>query len=115
MPATWECPSCKRRVPLSVEECRCGWLRSRVAVAPPRPTDQARGATRRPWELWTVMAVMVVCIGWGVYLIVSPPAPSPAVGILGYVDPTPGPRQTATPRPTTTTTTTSTTTPAQPQ
>jgi hypothetical protein len=64
MPATWECPSCKRRVPLSIEECRCGWLRSRVAVAPPRPTDAARGATtRRPWELWAVVAVMVVCIG----------------------------------------------------
>ena len=104
MPATWECPSCKRRVPLSIEECRCGWLRSRVAVAAPRPTDQARGATRRPWELWAVVGVAVVCLGWGIYLIVRPPAPSPAVGILGYVDPTPPPPSTAKPRPTTTTT-----------
>jgi hypothetical protein len=91
MAATWECPSCKRRVPLSIEECRCGWLRSRVAVAPPRRTDAARGSVRRPWELWAVVAVLVVCLGWGVYLIVRPPAPSPAVGILGYVDPTPAP------------------------
>jgi hypothetical protein len=103
MPATWECPSCKRRVPLSIEECRCGWLRSRVAVAAPRPTDQVRGTTRRPWELWAVVGVVVVCLGWGIYLIVRPPAPSPAVGILGYVDPTPPP-STAKPRPTTTTT-----------
>jgi hypothetical protein len=104
MPATWECPSCKRRVPLSIEECRCGWLRSRVAVAAPRPTDQARGAARRPWEIWAVVGVLVVCLGWGIYLIVRPPAPSPAVGILGYVDPTPPPPSTAKPRPTTTTT-----------
>jgi hypothetical protein len=95
MPATWECPSCKRRVPLSVEECRCGWLRSRVAVAPPRPSEPARGTTRRSWEVWAVVAVVVVCLGWGVYVIVSPPAPSPAVGILGYVDPTPPPKPTA--------------------
>lgn len=99
MPATWECPSCKRRVPLSIEECRCGWLRSRVAVAPPRPTDQARGSTRRPWEVWAVMGALVLCIGWGVYLIIWPPAPSPAVGILGYVDPTPPPPSSGTPRP----------------
>ena len=104
MPATWECPSCKRRVPLSIEECRCGWLRSRVAVAAPRPTDQARGATGRPWEIWAVVGVLVVCLGWGIYLIVRPPAPSPAVGILGYVDRPPPPPTTAKPRPTTTTT-----------
>jgi len=103
MPATWECPSCKRRVPLAIEECRCGWLRSQVVVAAPRPTDQARGAARRPWEIWAVVGVVAVCLGWGIYLIVRPPAPSPAVGILGYVDPTPPPPRppTATPPPTT--------------
>lgn len=96
MPATWECPSCKRRVPLSVEECRCGWLRSRLPVAAPAAGAPARGTTARPWELWAVGAVLAVCLGWGVYLIFRPPAPSPAVGILGYVDPTPRPP--ATPR-----------------
>jgi hypothetical protein len=48
------------------------------------------------------VGVVVVCLGWGIYLIVRPPAPSPAVGILGYVDPTPPPPSTAKPRPTTT-------------
>jgi hypothetical protein len=99
MATTWDCPSCKRRVPLSVEECRCGWLRSRVPIATPRPTDTARGAVKRPWELWVVLGVVVFCLGWGVYLIVRPPAPSPARGILGYVDPTPPPRVTRTPSP----------------
>ena len=47
------------------------------------PSDLARGATRRPWELWVGVAVVVVLLGWGVYLIVRPPAPSPAAGILG--------------------------------
>ena len=91
MPSTWECPSCKRRVPLSIEECRCGWLRSRAAIAPPRPSEPARGTTRRAWETWVVIGIVLVCLGWGAWMIVSPPAPSPAVGILGYVDPTPPP------------------------
>lgn len=91
MPATWDCPSCKRRVPLSVEECRCGWPRGRVPVAPPAKGDLARGATRRSWEIWVGLAVAVVALAWGIYWIVRPPAPPPAKGILGYVDPTPRP------------------------
>ena len=98
MSATWECPSCKRRVPNSVEECRCGWLRSRVPVAAPQPGDLVRGATRRPWELWVGLAFGVLMLAWGIYLIVRPPAPSPATGILGYVDPTPAPKASARPK-----------------
>ena len=91
MVATWECPSCKRRVPNSVEECRCGWLRSRVPIAVPRAGDLARGATRRSWEIWVGLAIAAVMLAWGVYWIFRPPAPSPAQGILGFVDPTPPP------------------------
>jgi hypothetical protein len=94
MPATWECPSCKRRVPLSVEECRCGWQRSRVPIAAPRRSDPARGATQRRWEIWVGLAVAIVMLAWGIYWIVRPPAPSPATGILGFVDPTPAPPST---------------------
>ena len=91
MPATWECPSCKRRVPNTVEECRCGWLKSTVPISAPKASDPARGVTRRRWEIWVGVAVAVVMLAWGVYMIVRPPAPSPAKGILGYVDPTPPP------------------------
>jgi hypothetical protein len=85
-------------VPNTVEECRCGWLRSRVPVAVPQPGDLARGATRRPWEIWIGVAVAVVMLAWGIYWIVRPPPPSPAKGILGYVDPTPAPASSS-PRP----------------
>lgn len=98
MSATWECPSCKRRVPNSVEECRCGWLRSRVPIAAPRPDDLARGATRRPWEVWVAVTFGVLLLAWGVYWIVRPPAPSPATGILGYVDATPRPSPSVRPK-----------------
>jgi hypothetical protein len=98
MSATWECPSCKRRVPNSVEECRCGWLRSRVPIAAPRPDDLVRGATRRSWEVWVAVTFGALLLVWGVYWIVRPPAPSPATGILGYVDPTPPPSPSARPK-----------------
>jgi hypothetical protein len=98
MSSTWECPSCRRRVPNSVEECRCGWLRSRVPVAAPRSGDLARGARRPAWELWAGVALGVVLLAWGIYSIVRPPPPSPARGILGYVDPTPAPRASARPK-----------------
>lgn len=98
MPATWECPSCKRRVPISVEECRCGWLRSRVPIAAPRPSDPVRGATRRGWEIWVGLGFALVLLAWGIYWIVRPPPPSPATGILGYVDPTPPPAASPSPR-----------------
>jgi hypothetical protein len=99
VPATWECPSCKRRVPLSVEECRCGWLRSRAPIAAPRASDPARGATRRSWEVWVGVTVAVLALAWGIYWIIRPPAPPPAQGILGFVDPgPPGPTPTARPK-----------------
>ena len=98
MSATWECPSCKRRVPNSVEECRCGWLRSRAPIAAPRPGDLARGAQRPRWELWAGVALGVVLLAWSIYSIVRPPSPSPATGILGYVDPTPMPHASARPK-----------------
>jgi len=100
MPATWECPSCKRRVPLAVEECRCGWLRSRVPVAAPRPSDPVRGTARRGWETWVGLAVVVGALAWGIYWMVRPPAKPNTKGILGYVDATPPPPSTRpTPRP----------------
>jgi hypothetical protein len=76
---------------MSIEECRCGWLRSRVPIAAPRASDPARGTTHRSWEIWLGAVVAALALAWGIYWIVRPPAPPAAQGILGYVDPTPPP------------------------
>jgi hypothetical protein len=44
------------------------------------------------------VAFGILLLAWGIYWIVRPPPPSPATGILGFVDPTPAPKASARPR-----------------
>lgn len=97
MPAMWECPQCHRRVPMNVEECRCGMFRPRAA-----PPGGARRAGAAPGNLmenepfsWrelpgSVKAGLAVAVLSGVggilWLIFAPAAPLKMMPLLGYMD-----------------------------
>lgn len=92
MPATWECPSCHRRVPENLDECRCGMMRAVAEASQARSAIQKQGLPRDV-ILW--LGAMVVILLLGVLWLMRSSKPERVVPVLGYVDrpvPTPPPR-----------------------
>src|SRR5262245_6749935 len=102
MPATWLCPSCGRRVPASLGECRCG---------SPRPSVQAleRATSSRqklPRDVLALAIVLGLVVIGGIVALFLPYGRGRALNLLGVLDrrppqvtPTPTPRPASTPTP----------------
>jgi hypothetical protein len=98
MSTTWPCPSCKRRVPLQLLECRCGMRRPAQAMAPAMGQPQRRPAPRggsgflasnSDWGwLLLFVALFVGSALWG-FLVPGPPKPPPLLGVLDPPRPQP--------------------------
>jgi hypothetical protein len=103
MPVTWECAQCHRRVPMALQECRCGAFRPQPDAParlrmPDGPDDIAgpRFSWRElPRPVVVALGVIVVStLAVLVSMFVYPPAPPPLMPLLGYMDrpaPTPPP------------------------
>jgi hypothetical protein len=94
MAATWLCPGCGRRVPASLEECRCGSPRPSAAAI-------ARVAGRRqklPRDVLILVVVLVLVVVGGLVALFFPYGPNKGPGLLGIVD-KPRPLVAATPTP----------------
>jgi len=102
MPATWPCPSCGRRVPAQLGECRCGT---------PRPSVQAlqRSAAVRqklPRDVLALAVLLSLVVIGGLVALFFPYGRGRALNLLGVVDPRPSrsapapARSPATPTPT---------------
>jgi hypothetical protein len=99
MSTTWACPSCKRRVPLQLLECRCGMGRPARAVggqpANRAAARQALFSSNADWG-WLILFV-VLLIGAAVWAAraPSPEALPPLLGVLDRPRPAPSPSPTA--------------------
>jgi S1-C subfamily serine protease len=73
------CPSCERRVPPSVEQCRCGHVFP--SAANPDGESEKGSEARHPWL--GPVAALIIAVAAGVYMFrPSPPAPvAPASAI----------------------------------
>lgn len=78
----WKCPSCDRRVPASVDTCRCGTHRSQ-AVAQVARQEIAKRRRSLPKELWLGVVVMIATLLVLAWRIVRPPPEQPIVPLLG--------------------------------
>src|SRR5262245_48583241 len=87
----WTCPSCGRRVPRRVDECRCGFKQSDAPVeagaAPPAATSTARGSRR--WPL--MMFGLLVVVGAGLFEWQAHMEPAAAAGKSTRLTTTPPP------------------------
>ncbi len=92
----WSCPHCKRRVPGSLEECRCGFLRVLAVQAEAREVEKAR----MPWDIWAALGVMALALILGLVWIFMPAKRNPLPALLGYSAAAPSPTPTPKPRPT---------------
>ena len=63
MQFSWTCPSCARKVPSRVTECRCGF--QQADAPPPLPEQALEPAPATPARRWVLPAVVVVilCVG----------------------------------------------------
>ncbi len=84
----WHCPSCGRRVPRRVEECRCGFRQpaDEMVIAAPVPNDQVPARGRRQLRLKTIMLLgIALLLGAGVAAVSLrswwAPAPPPAATV----------------------------------
>src|SRR6185295_814261 len=87
----WTCPSCGRRVPRRVDECRCGFKQADApgeeAVAPAAETPTPRGSSR--WSLLTFGLLVVA--GVALFIAQSQTKPEAAAGQPPRVATTPPP------------------------
>jgi hypothetical protein len=83
MPATWLCPSCGRRVPASLQECRCGALRSSAAAV---RVAAARRRQTLPRDVLALLVVLVLVVLAGLVALFLPYGPNRLPKILGIVD-----------------------------
>jgi S1-C subfamily serine protease len=82
MPASaWICPSCDRRVPRTVDVCRCGhdWSGSEEAVSDPPRDTVVPGEARKPKGLSTAVAAGGVVLIGGAIAFVALGQPSRSV------------------------------------
>ncbi len=82
MPASaWICPSCDRRIPRTVDVCRCGheWTGSEEPVADPLRDTAPPGPTRAPAGLPTALGAGAVVLIGAVIAFVALGRPSPQV------------------------------------
>ncbi len=90
---TWLCPNCKRRVPATLAECRCGFLQVLAVQAETRDAERVR----LPWDIWVALGVMALALILGVVWIFLPAKRNPIPALLGYSAPAPTPQPTKTP------------------
>ncbi len=85
--ATWECPSCHRRVPRRVDACHCGYTQSQAAALAATPAPPPPG-TRQPlpWEIRIGLAFLALVAILGVARLFQRWQPEPIAPVLGYVD-----------------------------
>ena len=93
MPATWLCPSCGRRVPASLEECRCGVPRSSAAVAAVRMQGRRQ---KLPRDVVVLLVVLVLLVVGGLVVLFLPYGRGKSLRLLGTLE-QPRPTPTATP------------------
>jgi hypothetical protein len=79
----WTCPSCKRRVPGSLESCRCGFPKAQAV----RLQVVEAQKTEIPWQVKAFLAALVVVVVIGVVELFRPAAPTKIIPLLGYMDP----------------------------
>jgi S1-C subfamily serine protease len=82
--AAWNCPSCRRRVPRQVEECRCGF---KWADLPPADVTAAVPPETQSNKRGLILLVVGLVVGGGLMLLVLRPAP--AVNVATTNTPTP--------------------------
>jgi S1-C subfamily serine protease len=86
----WTCPSCGRRVPNRVAECRCGLQQPDFAAATPEP------ATGRGKGLAFLAGLLIVCAAFALYAMRPGTAePTPASVPVTAPAPQPAPQQPA--------------------
>ena len=90
---TWLCPHCKRRVPVTLDECRCGSLRVLAVQAETREAERVR----MPWDIWAALGVMALALILGVVWIFLPAKRNPLPALLGYSASAPTPQPTKAP------------------
>lgn len=95
MPPTWLCPSCGRRVPAQLGECRCGVPRTSAVVAAVRARVRGQKLPRDVVVLLVVLGLVVVGALVALFL---PYGQNKLPKLLGFVD-RPRPAATATPAP----------------
>jgi len=77
---SWKCPACDRRVPIRVQECRCGFQRQESDAAP--LTDPAETSARSgPSSSLFLVLGAAIGLGMAVYIVqTKEPAPIAAQG-----------------------------------
>src|SRR5262245_48827050 len=83
MPVTWLCPSCGRRVPESLDECRCGMQRPAAAAVARVAASRSR---KLPKDVVILMVVVGLVLVGGVVALFFPYAPTRGIRILGTID-----------------------------
>jgi len=83
MPPTWLCPSCGRRVPAQLGECRCGALRQSAAAAAVRVRARSQKLPRDVIVLLVVLGLVVV---GGLVALFFPYPKNRLPRLLGIVD-----------------------------
>jgi hypothetical protein len=93
MPPTWLCPSCGRRVPAPLGECRCGALRSAAVVQAARMQGRSQ---KLPRDVVALLVVLVLLVVGGLVALFLPYGRGKSIRLLGTLD-RPRPAAIATP------------------
>lgn len=89
----WHCPSCRRRVPRRVEECRCGFRQpeNEIVIAEPVPNDTMPARRRRQRRRKTALLLAIgLLVGAGLAAVPlrslwAPTAPPAAAAVTSAV------------------------------
>ena len=97
MPASaWMCPDCERRVPRTVDVCRCGheWTGSEESVSDPPPTQTAPPKPSGPPSVPTVVGSGALVLVGAVIAVLAIGRPAPSVAPQPAMAGTPAPAET---------------------
>jgi hypothetical protein len=76
---SWTCPSCGRRVPRRVDECRCGFQHAETPADAPIGAPQPSAPPRQDWHHVVFLSLLVIVAGGIVALyLLRESAPVPA-------------------------------------